>query len=80
MAPSYFATGVMVYLAPAAPRRVMRGLVGSFQPAFHLQTANNAASKHSLETAFFFGSDTCLPVTSPLKSFPSEKTKRGHYV
>jgi len=70
----------MVYLAHVAPRRVMRGTVGSIQPASHLQTATSAASKHSLETAFFFGSHACLSGESPLKSFPSEKMKRGFYV
>ena len=80
MAPSYSDRGAVVYLADVEPRQVMRGLVGFIQPACRLQTAINAASKHSLETAFLFGSDTCLPVTSPLKSFPSEKMKRGHYV
>lgn len=72
MAPPHSETGAMVYLANLESRPVMRGLVSC-------QTST-AASKHTLETAFLFGSDTCLPVTSHLKSFPSEKTKRGHYV
>lgn len=80
MAPSHSDRGAMVYLADAESRRVMRGPVGFIQSASTFRLNQNAASEHSLETAFLFGSDTCLPVTSPLKSFPSEKTKRGHYV
>jgi len=42
----------MVYLADFEARRVMRGIVGSIQPAIRLTTLTDAASKHSLETAF----------------------------
>jgi hypothetical protein len=71
----------MVYLADPESRRVMRGTVGIVQAAgFHLQTLTNAASKQSLETAFLLDSASCPSGTTHLKSFPSEKMKRGHYV
>jgi hypothetical protein len=71
----------MVYLANVESCRVMRGTVGFVQAAeTHLQTLTNAASKQSLETAFLLDSESCPSGTTHLKSFPSEKMKRGHYV
>ena len=77
MAPSHSETGAMVYLANCNPRRGIRGVVVCKQTDITLRfPPNNAVFELSLETAFAF-----LPAgTTHLKSFPSEKTKRGHYV
>jgi hypothetical protein len=82
MAPSYSDTGAMVYLAISKPRRDMRGAVARGQVAaqgrtvIHVSPAYNAASEQCLETASAFW----LSGATHLKSFPSEKMKRGHYV
>ena len=74
MAPSYYAVGAMVYLADVESRRVLRGTVGFLQAVLHLQTPTNAASKHSLGTAFLLGSNPC-PSGPHLKSFLSEQNE-----
>ena len=80
MAPSHNAFGAMVYLADVESRRVLRGPVGCIQPTSGLQTPKDAASEHSLGTAFLHGSNPYRSGTTHPKSFPSENTKRGHYV
>lgn len=80
MAPSHLETGAMVYLANVEPRRVQRGTVGIIQAARSRQTSPNAASEYSPETAFLHGTHLRPSGTAHLKSFPSEKMKRGHYV
>jgi hypothetical protein len=74
MAPLHFQTGAMVYLANQKPSRGMRGVVSS------LWLLPNADSEQSLETAFAHGFNSRQSGTAHLKSFPSEKTKRGQYV
>jgi hypothetical protein len=88
MAPSYSDTGAMVYLANSRPRRDMRGVVARRRAVASgrvvargrvvstVSMPHDAASEHELETAFAFR----LTGAAHLKSFPSEKTKRGHYV
>jgi hypothetical protein len=80
MAPSHPETGAMVYLADFESCRGIRGTVGFVQTVFHLPTPTDAASKLSLETAFSHASNSCRSGDTHLKSFPSEKMKRGHYV
>jgi len=80
MAPSHSELGAMVYLADDESRRVLRGPVGFIPSAYRLQTSTNAALEPLAQDGVSLWSESLPSGPAHLKSFPSEKTKRGHYV